>query len=368
MQNYDLQHYIDAKKAIASSVLKYVDNDTNNEDDFQSIIQLIEKYKIQKNSEEFILFIKLIDQISQMHHYSPNTYEKLIKILQFFKEDIIKNFSNEEIFTTFGNKRILLYLIEDNILKIDKSIAQQINKRDSNFRDYFFPEIKPFLDDPKEPKSMPPDFDELRKNPSGKNVLFHCLQTDDLSGFISFIKNSKVSIKEDAKIAPEFYEYYGYFNPEELLFTEYAIYFGSKRILDYLVLKDFPIKQTSIEFAIRGGNLDIFKKLEKTISNPYKETSSWMKTAICAHENEMATYIKDKYLFISGDNLKNYIDRMVEMHNYYFMNPNFKFQCSNIFSFLAFSKSFNLSTILLRNNKINMNEEIILDSIISNLV
>lgn len=369
MQDYDSQHYIDARNEISSSILKYIDNNTNEEDNFQSIIQVIQKHKIQENSEEFIIFIKLINQISEMHHYSINMYEKLTKILQYVKEDLLKHFTNEEIIQIFANKKILLNLIKENIIKIDKSTAQQIDKLDSKIRDFFYPEIKAFLDDPKEPENMPPDFEEKRKDPFGKDTAIRCYQTDDLDGFISYIEEKKGAITKDSGLAPYFYEYYGYASLEQAALIEFAAYYGSKKIFDYLLKNDYLVRPIAIFYAIRGGNLEIFKKIEEQkLDFPEKDYLDWMNTAIISHENEIATYIKEKYFEKNGDDLSDYIKTMVNVYNYYFIDSNFEFLSFHICYLLEFTKSFNFSRILLKDKKVNINQLVISDSIISNSV
>ena len=61
--------------------------------------------------------------IIENHHRSQNFFTKIEQILQFLKIDISQTFSNKELFDMFlQNKRILLYFIENEIIKIDKSI------------------------------------------------------------------------------------------------------------------------------------------------------------------------------------------------------------------------------------------------------
>lgn len=68
----------------------------------------------------------------------------------FFENQIKENFSNQEIFQIFqGNKRTLLILIEEQILIINESIVKTILEKEyilAYYPQYFFPEIKPYLD------------------------------------------------------------------------------------------------------------------------------------------------------------------------------------------------------------------------------
>ena len=123
----------------------------------------------------------LITKISNNHYRFPYFFEKIQKILLDLKDSIIKNYTNYEIFHIFkSNKRLLLFLIEEKILKIDEKIVAfisnklsfknmsfehveiKINKyKDYNYFEYFAPEIKPFLQDLE--VNIPENFDELRK-------------------------------------------------------------------------------------------------------------------------------------------------------------------------------------------------------------
>ena len=96
-------------------------------------------------------------QVSNNHYRTNNFFDKIGKIINIFKADIINFFSNQEIFQIFQeNKRLLLYLIDEKIMVIDKAIFDIIAKRRTNDKDifnlgqyykYFFTEMKPFIDE-----------------------------------------------------------------------------------------------------------------------------------------------------------------------------------------------------------------------------
>ena len=79
--------------------------------------------------KEMTPIIRLIVKISNNYHRSPNFFDKIFQILNIFKTDIQQTFTNFEIFKLFkSNKRILLFLIEESILKFDQSIIDHINE------------------------------------------------------------------------------------------------------------------------------------------------------------------------------------------------------------------------------------------------
>ena len=125
---------------IQQELLNFLDSDGIEVD---TIIQLFDKEQIANNMHELNQIFRLIAKISNRHYRTSNFNEKLEQILLFFKKGIQNNFSNSEIYKIFAkNKQILLFLIHQEILVIDKSIFTQII---NTF--YFFPEIKNLLNE-----------------------------------------------------------------------------------------------------------------------------------------------------------------------------------------------------------------------------
>ena len=83
----------------------------------------------------------MVVKISNYHHRFSNFFDKIIKVILIFQDEILKLFSNTEIYQLFGsNKRILLFLFEENILKLNYSISKKISTNIDDFY-YFFPEL-----------------------------------------------------------------------------------------------------------------------------------------------------------------------------------------------------------------------------------
>ena len=182
-----ITEYIDNNQKLQANILNFLDNSENNEENHQLIIQIIEDQKIGENKNKLTSLFHLITKISNNHHRFPYFFEKIQKILLDLKDSIIKNYTNYEIFHIFkSNKRLLLFLIEEKILKIDEKIVAFISNKpsfknmtfknlsfepdkieidnkykDYNYFEYFAPEIKPFLQDLE--VNIPENFDELRK-------------------------------------------------------------------------------------------------------------------------------------------------------------------------------------------------------------
>lgn len=73
------------------------------------------------------------------------------KIILLIKEEIVSKYSKSEIFRIFkNNKRILLFLIKENILIFDEFIIKKIIKdiyAKRCYPQYFSLEMKPFLNE-----------------------------------------------------------------------------------------------------------------------------------------------------------------------------------------------------------------------------
>ena len=107
----------------------YFSDEGNIEENFQNIIDFLNSHKITDNKYDFKLLLRFILKIANNHHRTPNFFRKLERIIQIIEGEMKQQFSNLEIFKLFeSNKRILLYLIQNQILAVDESIASIMKK------------------------------------------------------------------------------------------------------------------------------------------------------------------------------------------------------------------------------------------------
>lgn len=136
--------------------------------------------------------------IIENHHRSQNFFTKIEQILQFLKIDISQTFSNKELFDMFlQNKRILLYFIENEIIKIDKSIYD-ILRNPSNIN-YFFPEIESYiLQHPikyeNENQIRFEKYEKLRKQGENDNIIAEMIRNDEVVDFITYVNKNNYSL------------------------------------------------------------------------------------------------------------------------------------------------------------------------------
>lgn len=85
---------------------------------------------------------KVISKINS----NSNLFKKIVTILQYFREDIINYYSNNEIIDIFkSNKHLILYLIEEKIIKINNSFISNPKYH----YEYFKPKVKLQIDEGK---------------------------------------------------------------------------------------------------------------------------------------------------------------------------------------------------------------------------
>lgn len=126
----------------------YIENDFI-EANYSNMVNFFKNQQINSNRLDLKVLLNILAKISNNHYRNTNFFEKIEKVLSLFKNDITNFFTSYEIFKIFKkNKRILLYLIKENIMTLDKEIILIMLKdkfRIQRYPEYFSPEIKPFI-------------------------------------------------------------------------------------------------------------------------------------------------------------------------------------------------------------------------------
>ena len=126
-------------------------------------------------------------------------------------------FSNTEIFQIFqSNKRLLLFLLEENLLKLNNSISQKLASYDDYFY-YFYPELSSYnFVIPRESskstdskiieyiQSSPEEFDFKRRIGENDDYLCKLIREDDIDNFITYINKNSISV--NSQIEDSIYE------------------------------------------------------------------------------------------------------------------------------------------------------------------
>ena len=326
------------------------------------------------NKHEFKSLLHLILRISDNHYRGTNFFNKIEKILLFFKDDIKNKMSNSEIFQIFkSNKRILLFLIEEKIMILDEIIAEsflQTKFNKAKYFEYFLPEIKPLLNEKfiskhrlstkKIEEELPENYYIDRKIGENNNNICKLIQKDMIKDFILFINKNDYSL--NATIEPSIYETNHFLlkNPKISL-IEYAAFFGSRHIFKYLAVNDATLNPSIWFYAIHGNDAEIIDYLKQNEISPIKDSyyEVFIESIIC-HHNDFATYLLNNYLQDENENEnKNvyHIRASIKSYNFTFLQNIFDYP--QLFYFLCKYDHFILVNKFLKMKDIDINQIII---------
>lgn len=313
--------YLEKKQAIQNALLEYIEKSDNVEENYQNFITIINDQKIKEDPIELKSLFHLILKISKHHYRTQDFFAKIEKILQNFSNEIKTNHSNFEIFNIFkGNKRILLYLIKNDLLKIDKTIAQIMTENnkyiEANYPQYFYPEIKQFIGD-KYKTEITDDFEEKRSQGENDDYICGLIRKDSIDEFISYVNEKSLPLQ--STIEPSIFETnpllirkvqekgrnnfrnnYFYRNQktdDQIKLIDYAAFFGSGQIFKYLFLNKAEVSQSIWTFVVHGENQEIISFLETNNMKPKPDTykKCFYESIKCFH-NDISNYIQNNYL------------------------------------------------------------------------
>ena len=379
----NIQEYMDEMKTIHSYIIIFLDNEGNIEENFQNIIHIFDDHKVHDDRHKIKLLLHLFTKLINNHYRSPNFFNKFEQILLYFKGDMKKYFPNWEIFNIFkSNKRILLFLIDEKILFIDKYIinsfliGQNSNKYiDSDYLQYFSPEIQQFVSINRGfkknkliksiPKKIPEKFYEDRKYGENNNYICKIIQKDLIDEFIEHVNQNNLPL--NTVIDPSIFETNNFLIKKQIEFKkqsisaisliEYAAFFGSIQIFTYLFKNGVKLMPSLWLYAIHGNCSNIFQYLEDNhVEIEEKSYKQFLKESIKCHHKDIFDYISivlvqnereiEGFLFEQGLKYYNFLvieDKLI-----------------NESEFLNFCKYdyYNVVDFLLKNKNIDINQTI----------
>ena len=260
---------------------------------------------------------------------------------------------------------------------MDEFIAKQLStvkRRNKNYPLYFAPELKPLMNEFIKPKNIFPfyliveiekeqseDFYVKRKIGENDEIICQIIRNDSLDEFIDYI--SKNDIQLDSIIQPSIFETNNFLLKNNYVsLIEYAAFFGSKNIFQYLIkFNNVSSLETSIwNYAIHGGNAEIIHYLEENHIQPAlndkKEYEFFFKESIKCHFNDAANYIKNKYIKEDWNKSFDILINALKYYNFYYIQNELINDSS--FGYLCKYDYFMLVQILLCEKEININQKI----------
>ena len=321
----EIQQYFIHMKELNEILLTILENSDLFNENYEHLVNFINKNEIQKNKEEFIHFLNLLINITNNHHRKYGFFKNIEQILFYFKDEIKQFFINIEIFHLFeSNKRLILFLIKENILKIDYNLKQIImSKRDPNrisMFEFFIPEINQL--DINQNKYLTQYLNDIEnyeeKRKQGENDLYICtlIRQDSVEEFIIYINRNNIPISSTIK--PSIFESNSFLNEHIPTLIEYSAFFGSIQIFQYLRFNNSVLPKSLWHYAIHSNNAEIIHLLEEINVKPEDETyEEILNESIKCHHNELAVYIQDNLLNNTSVNIQYKNDKIAFDERYY---------------------------------------------------
>ncbi|KAK8893061.1 hypothetical protein M9Y10_030323 [Tritrichomonas musculus] len=325
----EIQEHLEKMTNIYDIILKYIDS----HDELDYIISELSNYcqSLENSKSELKEFLQLIVKIYKHHHHVHHFFTKIDHILLIFKESIQKHLSNLEIFDIFKKcKRILLFLVEEKVLIINKYVALKMLDEKYNkytYAYYFYPEIKHFFDISFIEQNcemlnyiqelIQDDFESFKqKRKKGENDLYICelIRKDLLDEFI--IYSSKTNLKLSKIIDQSIFETNQYLINNQPSLIEYSAFCGAVQILKYLYMNQIRLEPNLWLYAIHGNNAELIHFLEENNKIPFYLYKKCLDESIKCHHNEIANYIIN-CAFDNFDNQMKYQSILSYNYNYF---------------------------------------------------
>ena len=357
----DYQQYLFQNKELQTYILKYIDNESDFEDDFEILINFLEKTHIPNDRKDLYEILLLLLKIANHHYRYQGFYDKINQIIKFLKENIKQTFSNLEIFNIFKKNLIILHcLFKNEILVFDYYIIRYLYencgfeffwpeiKKDEKFQKYYNDQIT---------KKYPTNFEEIRKSGENDSYICQLIRNDSIQEFIIYVNKNLIPLS--IKIEKSIFETNYYLIKHQPSLIEYTAFYGSIQIFNYIRLNnDSELKPSLWYYAIHSNNAELIHLLEEiNVKIKDEKIIKLLKEAIKCHHNEIANYFLNKF---GNDRFDNLFECGFNYHNYnWFPNnceesylPNMiRYDHIKLVEFLFELDKFNINTKIISNFK-----------------
>lgn len=303
-----IQKFTENKKIIYDGFIYLIENEDDIEKRFINFTIILQDQKIKENPNDLRLFLHMISSITN-NHCRTHIDEFFEKILISLKYELKQFYSNKTLFNIFkNNKRILLFLIKEKLIDIDRYFINQIacpKYVDRKYPQFFSLEIKQYINEKWFPSTklidyicneLPADFEENRLKGENENYVCQMIRNDSITEFVVYVNKNNYSL--NSYINPSDYETNSFIlENETTTLIEYAAFFDSIQIFQYLRLNKVGLTSSLWLYAIHGKNSELINILEEGNVGPDdKSFRKCFKEAIKCHHNEIAIYIKENFV------------------------------------------------------------------------
>ena len=329
----EIQKYLMQKKELQKNILKFIENENESEDDFINLLKITDLQQIMENKNELFIFLRLLTKVGENHHRNSKFFNNIEKIILHIGQNIKQTFSNIEIYDIFKrNKSFLLFLINQDILAIDSCIYNELiyNSKSDSYCHFFLPELKPYFKEKKykiienqlceDDSEIFTNFDEKRQIGENDSYICDLIRKDSIEEFVSFVNRANYRLSSQIKTSI-FETNLFLLKHKETTLIEYAAFFGSIQIIQYLKLNNVELKPSLWLYAIHSKNAEIIHFLEENHVEPsdslFKEC---IKESIKCHHTEITEYIITNFIDENNYN-ENIFNYSFRYYNYMFF-PN----------------------------------------------
>ena len=373
-----IQDYIEKFQTIQADLIDFIKNEDNVEENYQNLVNYIEEQEIRMDKHELKLFLNLLSKIADNYHRYESFFEKIEKIILLFKSEMKNYYTNDEIFNVFkGNKRVLLFLIEQDIISFDQEIFKELMKeefRKGKYPEYFAPEFLKYIEQINDNESNDYNdiyncilnaynedysaFEEKRKKGKNNSVVCEMIQNDSIEEFITYVNREDYSL--DSCIEESIFETNQFLiDHRKTTLIEYAAFNGSAQIFQYLFKNNAKLTEAIWNYAIHGDDAEIINFLEQKYAFGNDKDLLFelcINESIKCHHNHIANYIERNLL---NNNIYNIVqcDDIFKLYNFAYFPK--KMNDSDYLIYACKSGYYSMVWYLLENKRIDTNIMII---------
>lgn len=292
-----IQEYANEMCQIQSSLLTYLDEEDEDNNNYNSLIKTIEKSKILESKIKVKSFYRMLFSIFNDHNRSNDFLSKIDKIILKYKPDLYKYYDQDKLFCLFNeNKLFALTLFGEDFSSghLDSEISKKLYlKNDDNYTQE--------------------QFETYIQNGENEEYMCELMRRDDVDNFIQYIE--KVNKSKQSRVYHTQYESHMYLIKNNLSLIEYSSFFGSNEIFTYLQLNQVDLPPELWLTVIHGRNNDLIHSLEGLKVSPPNDTyQTCINEAILCHHNEYVEYIKSN--LIENSNNRESLASSLKAYNF----------------------------------------------------
>lgn len=298
----EIQQYIDDEKDYEENLLKFIESGNTSDESYLFLLHFFDKIDIRNKKDELRLLLLILSKISKNHHRSSCFFDNIEHLFLLFETEIKRYFSNQQMFNFFKkNKRVILFLIKKEFTTADFILINYQKNYNLKYLLYFIPELQQKysyqLEFPSFDQSILENYEEKRKSGENESYLCQVIREDLIDEFVTYATQVNLDLRRTI-IQPSVFETnYFLIKMREVTLIQYAAFFGSIQIINFLRLNQVSLDSSLWPFAIHGNNAQLIHLLEENRIKPsdlyYRDC---YQESVKCHHNEIALYIRDYFL------------------------------------------------------------------------